>query len=72
MQSRESTGLSPSNTVAASMFQSELSTPDENGQRPLTVKPPSTLRARPAASAIEDAISVSGLASHTSCCVCGS
>ena len=27
------------------MFQSELSTPEENGQRPLTMKPPSTLRA---------------------------
>ena len=53
------------------MFQSQLSTPDENGQRPLTMKPPSTLRARPAASAIEDAISVSGLASQTSCCVSG-
>jgi hypothetical protein len=58
--------------VTASMFQSELSTPDENGQRPLTTKPPSTLRARPAASAIDEAMSASGLASHTSCWVSGS
>jgi hypothetical protein len=38
------------------MFHSELSTPEENGQRPLTTKPPSACRARPAASAIDEAI----------------
>ena len=54
------------------MFHSELSTAEENGQRPLTMKPPSALRARPAASAIEEAISASGLASHTSRWVSGS
>ena len=46
--------------------------PGGNGQRPLTMKPPSALRARPAASAIEDAISASGFASQTSCWVSGS
>jgi hypothetical protein len=55
--------------VTASMFQSELSTPEENGQRPLTWKPPSTLLPLPAASAIDEAISASGFASQTSCCV---
>jgi hypothetical protein len=54
------------------MFQSELSTAEENGQRPLTMNPPSALRARPAASAIDEAISSSGLSSHTSRCVSGS
>jgi hypothetical protein len=54
------------------MFHCELSTPDENGQRPLTTKPPSTLRPRPAASAMEEAISASGFSSQTSCCVFGS
>jgi len=49
------------------MFHSELSTPEENGQRPLTTKPPSACRARPAASAIDEAMSASGLASQTSC-----
>ena len=54
------------------MFQSELSTPEENGQRPLTMYPPSTFRPRPAASAMDEAINASGLASHTSRWVAGS
>jgi hypothetical protein len=53
------------------MFQSELSTAEENGQRPLMTKPPSAFRPRPAASAIDEAISASGFASHTSCWVAG-
>ena len=36
------------------MFQSEGSTPHEKGQRPDTMSPPSTLRARPAGSAIPE------------------
>ena len=54
------------------MFQSELSTAEENGQRPLMTKPPSAFRPRPAASAIDEAISASGFVSHTSCWVAGS
>ena len=54
------------------MFHSELSTAEENGQRPLTMNPPSALRPRPAASAIDEAISASGFASHTSRWVSGS
>jgi hypothetical protein len=54
------------------MFQSELSTPEENGHLPLTKKPSFTLRPRPAASAIDEAISTSGFASQISCCVSGS
>src|SRR5689334_6766279 len=42
----------------ASMFQSEFSTAEENGQRPLMTKPPSAFRPRPAASAMDEAISV--------------
>jgi hypothetical protein len=42
------------------MFHSELSTPEENGQRPFTMNPPSARRPRPAASAIDEAISASG------------
>src|SRR4051794_33754428 len=37
-QSRQSTAVSPSRTVTASMFHSALSTPEENGHRPLTTK----------------------------------
>ena len=58
--------------VTASMFHSELSTAEENGQRPLTMNPPGALRPRPAAKAIEEAISASGFASHTSRWVSGS
>jgi len=54
------------------MFQSELSTAEENGQRPLMTKPPSAFRPRPAASAMDEAISASGFASHTSRWVSGS
>jgi hypothetical protein len=54
------------------MFHSELSTAEENGQRPLTMNPSGVLRPRPAASAMEDAISASGFASHTSRWVSGS
>jgi hypothetical protein len=53
------------------MFQSELSTPEESGQRPVTSQPPSTLRPRPPANASEVAISTSGETSHSSSCVSG-
>src|SRR5262249_32818349 len=42
------------------MFHSELSTAEENGQRPLPINPPGVLRPRPAASAMEDAIRAPG------------
>src|SRR3982074_3382152 len=44
-------------TMAASMFHSLASTPDENGQRPCSTYPPSTFLARPAGKTKEDAIS---------------
>src|SRR5436190_921191 len=37
------------------MFQSQLSTPEENGHRPLTIKPSFVIRPRPAASAMVEA-----------------
>ena len=61
-----------SEAFTASMFQSELSTPEEKGHFPLTMKPSFVFLPRPAASAIDEAISTSGLASHSSCCVSGS
>src|SRR5471032_961737 len=44
-------------TTLASMFHSLESTPDENGQLPLNLYPPSTFLARPAGKMKEDAIS---------------
>src|SRR3974390_3488555 len=47
---------SSENTTLASIFHSEESTPDENGQLPLSTYPPSTFLARPAGKMKEDAI----------------
>ena len=55
-------------TMPASMFHSLESTPDENGQRPCSRYPPSTLRARPAGNTKDDAISASGSCFHTASC----
>ena len=47
-------------------------TVEENGHLPLTTKPPSTFRPRPAASAMEEAMRTSAFRSQISCCVSGS
>src|ERR1700729_3217655 len=52
-------------TTLASMFQSQESTPDENGQLPRSTYPPSTFLARPAGKMNEDAISASASFFHT-------
>src|SRR5271167_4476808 len=51
---------SSDDTTLASMFQSQESTPEENGQLPRSTYPPSTFRARPAGNMKEDAIKTLG------------
>jgi hypothetical protein len=55
-----------------SMFQSELSTPEDSGQRPVTSQPPSILRPLPQGKASDVAISVSGETSQISSWMRGS
>ena len=57
--------------MPASMFQPALSTPLENGQRPLTRYPPLTRFARPAGKMKDEATSASGFSVQTSSCTFG-
>ena len=55
-------------TTLASMFHSQEATPEENGQLPRSLYPPSTLCARPAEKMKEDAINASGSLFQTWSC----
>src|SRR6266516_4871118 len=55
-------------TTLASIFQSQDSTPEENGQWPFSTYPPSTFRARPAGKMKDEAISALASLSQTASC----
>src|SRR5207302_3429727 len=52
---------SSDDTTPASMFQSQDSTPEENGQCPRSIYPPSAFLARPAGQMQDDAINASAV-----------